>query len=144
MLCEKWPRGQNTGAGRKGDTWLSPQRLCGVVGRTQALEPRLCLNLRQQGIKGFAHSQFWAQFPTLAPTQAAQSLVGTRANNQITLFCTKCYGAKGKSNWLCAGDREKDWGKFHRGGCCWEVHRVEKGAQASWGSGGTRPHSRCT
>lgn len=115
-----------------------------VVGETQALELHLCLNLRQQGVKGFAHSQIWAQFPTLTPAQAAQSLVGTWANDQITLFCTKCYRAKGKSNWLCAGDRDKGWGTFHRGGCCWKVHRVEKGAQASWGSRNTSPHPRCT
>ena len=71
------------------------------MGETRALDPGLSLNQRKrrhQGVKCFAHSWVRVQFPT-------QSLVGTWARDQVTLFRTKCYGTKDRSDWLCGGDK---------------------------------------
>lgn len=112
--CEACPRAWNTPAGRKWMHGLAPGG--DVVQWRGRYELCLCLNQRHQGVKCFAHSWIWAQSPppnTLA--QAAQKLVGRWADNQVTLFCTKCYRTKDRSNWLCGGDKGQ---KFPRDEYC--------------------------
>ena len=98
MHSEESPRAQNTGSGGRWIHRSAPRGDVAQLGGQWALEPGWCLNMRtqrHQGVKWFAHSQPWAQILTLTPTRAAQSLVGTWANNQVTLFCTKCYRDQG-------------------------------------------------